>query len=221
MAATQTKRGEIIALGSRCHWIKSSDVCDNSYLPLVFAACLSIYTVLGSATESAEPSARVEIGGAFELVASDGKTVTNETYLGEWLLVTFGYTYCPDVCPMTMMLAADVLDDLGDDAGLIQPMFITVDPARDTPDVMRAFVAALDPRIIGLTGSPEAIEAVANAYRVHFKANRDADADEYYTMEHSTYLYLMDPEGAFVRGFGHGESGESIAAIIKDAIARR
>jgi protein SCO1/2 len=190
------------------------------YLPIVLSTQLFVVVFLAGSAVFAEPRGTVRIGGAFELEAPDGSRVTESTYRGRWLLVFFGYTFCPDVCPMTMTLVAEALEALDDDASRVQPIFITVDPTRDTRDVMGEFVGAFDPRIVGLTGTPDAIEAVADAYGVYVRANRSGDADELYTMDHSTYLYLMDPEGAFVRGLGHSESGESIAAIVRDAIAR-
>jgi protein SCO1/2 len=192
----------------------------NAYLKIVSSVCLFAAATPAFGADQNERPARVEIGGPFELLGTGGETVSNTTYLGKWLLVSFGYTFCPDICPMTMALQSDVLDEIGNDAGLLQPLFISVDPARDTPEIVRGFVEAFDPRIVGLTGTPEAIEAVAAAYGAHFKVNKDVDSDEYYTVDHSTYLYLMDPQGAFVRGLRPTDSPEDIAAIIRDAMAR-
>lgn len=199
---------------------KSRRFCCVGYLGITSIAFILVAALLAGGPGSAESDGTVKIGGTFELAAPDGALVTEATYEGQWLLVFFGYTFCPDVCPITMTLASEALDALGADASLVQPIFISVDPARDTPETMGAFVAAFDPRIVGLTGSIEQIDAVAKAYGVYFKANRTGESDPYYTMDHSSHLYLMDPQGAFVRGLSHTETGESIAAKIKEAIQR-
>jgi protein SCO1/2 len=199
---------------------ESARFCCVDYLGITSTAFVLVAALLAGGAASAESDGTVKIGGAFELVAPDGALVTEATYEGKWLLVFFGYTFCPDVCPIAMTLVSEALDALGDDASLLQPIFISVDPARDTPETLGAFVAAFDPRIVGLTGSVEQIDAVAKAYGVYFKANRNDESDPYYTVDHSSHFYLMDPQGAFVRGLSHTESGESIAAKIKEAIQR-
>ena len=113
---------------------------------IIFAAALSICPPL------AWSDTPVTIGGSFTLTAPDGTTVTDETYRGKWLLVFFGYTSCPDTCPTTLSSIAAAIEELGPDAAKLQPLFITVDPERDTPEVMGSFTAAFDPRIVGLTG---------------------------------------------------------------------
>ena len=125
---------------------------------IIFAAALSICHPLARADTP------VTVGGPFTLTAPDGTTVTDETYRGKWLLVFFGYTSCPDICPTTLSEIAAALELLGPDAAKLQPIFITVDPERDTPEVMGRYTGAFDPRIVGLTGSPQQIAAVAAQY---------------------------------------------------------
>jgi protein SCO1/2 len=162
----------------------------------------------------------VTIGGPFELIAADGSVVTDETFRGRWMLVFFGYTFCPDLCPTTLAAVAGALEALGDDAARVRPVFITVDPERDAPSVIGAYVAAFDDRIVGLTGSAAQIASAAKTYGAYFEARRADAADAYYAVDHSTYLYVVDPEGAFVRAIAHDETSENIAAILREMFRR-
>ena len=140
------------------------------------------------------------IGGPFELVNGDGKTVTDRAWPGKYLLVYFGYTFCPDVCPTTLNEMAGALEQLGPKANLLQPLFITVDPKRDTPDAVKQFAAAFSPRLVGLTGTQDQIAKAARAYRVFFKvhAPKDGEKADEYTVDHSSIIYLMGPDGRFI-----------------------
>jgi protein SCO1/2 len=162
----------------------------------------------------------VTIGGPFELIASDGSTVTDADFRGDWLLVFFGYTFCPDLCPTTLATVTEALDELGPDAERLRPIFISVDPNRDTPEVLGAYTAAFDPRIVGLTGAPERIAAVADAYRAHYRSHQIDAADAFYAVDHSAYLYIMDPDGAFVRAMDARAPSAEIAGTVR-AIMRR
>ncbi len=165
-------------------------------------------------SEPATPA--VVIGGPFTLVDHDGRTVTDVDFRDRHLLVFFGYTYCPDVCPTTLTTIADALDLLGEDADRLAPLFVTIDPARDTAEHMRDYVAYFHPAIIGLSGSREQIADVARAYRVFFAEVREdgADADDY-LMDHSTIVYLMDEDGRFVVHFSGSTHAEDMAATIR------
>jgi protein SCO1/2 len=160
-----------------------------------------------------------EIGGPFTLVADDGKTVTERTYRGKWLLVFFGFTHCKDVCPATLNTIAAALRQLGPEAAKVQPLFITVDPRRDTPQVLAHYVKAFDPRIVGLTGTPAQIAAVAKDYKVYFSADESAQ-DRDYQVDHSAFVYLMNPQGQFVQLFGGTTSNNEIAARLRQLLAR-
>jgi protein SCO1/2 len=155
------------------------------------------------------------IGGSFTLTDGDGRTITERDLRGHYLLVYFGYTYCPDVCPTTLNEIAAALDKLGPRADAVQPVFITVDPQRDTPAVMKTYAAAFGPRMLGLTGTPEQIAAVAREYRVYYAIHRDADAkSDAYTVDHSSIVYLMDRDGRFVAPIRADAAAEQMAADI-------
>jgi protein SCO1 len=143
----------------------------------------------------------VTIGGPFTLRTPDGTTVTDQTYRGKWLLVYFGYTFCPNTCPTALMDISLVLARLGGEADALQALFITVDPQRDTPEVLRQYTQSFDPRIIGLSGDPQQIAAVTQAYGAYYATHKIAPGAEDYLIDHSSYIYLMDPRGKFAHGF--------------------
>ena len=154
------------------------------------------------------------IGGPFTLENGNGKTVTNNDFRGRFMLVYFGYTFCPDVCPTTLTAVADAMDKLGSKADKVQTLFITVDPKRDTPSVIKQYAAAFGPRIEGLTGTPEQIAAVAKEFRVYYAEHRTGPGPGDYTMDHSSILYLMGPDGRFVAPIRADQSGEEIATTL-------
>jgi len=155
------------------------------------------------------PAARVTgeaaIRNAYTLTDHTCRAVTPDAYSGRWQLVFFGYTYCPDICPTTLAYMASVMDMLGPDADKVAPIFVTVDPARDTAEVMAVYVAAFHPRLIGLTGTEaQTAEAAAN-FRVWYERAEDAAAPDGYFMAHSGYIYLMRPDGRFEDVFREGD----------------
>jgi len=159
------------------------------------------------------------VGGPFSLVDGDGKPVTDQTWRGKYLLVYFGYTYCPDVCPTTLTNVATALDKLGSKADRLQPLFITVDPKRDTPAVVKQYAAAFSPRLVGLTGSPEQIAAAAKAYRVYYAEHRTGPGPDDYSMDHSSVLYLMGPDGRFIAPLRTDEDGTDMAAALTKLVS--
>jgi protein SCO1/2 len=162
----------------------------------------------------------IAIGGPFSLTAPDGKVVTDQTYRDRWQLIYFGYTLCPDACPTTLNDIAGALEKLGPLADKVQPIFITVDPARDTPKVMGDYVKAFDPRIVGLTGSPDAVASAARAFRVYFAKVPDKDAPDGYLMDHSSVVYVMRPgDGRFVATFTTETPADQMAERLKKLIA--
>lgn len=144
-------------------------------------------TPLAAAVDAGQP-----IGGAFELHDQHGRAVTQQSFEGRWLLVFFGFTRCADICPTTLMQIAKVLDGLGERSAAIQPLFISLDPERDTPEVLAAYTHFFDPRIVGLTGSPEQVRQVADAYGVYF---RKVPMGDTYMLDHTGAVYLMSPNG--------------------------
>jgi protein SCO1 len=154
------------------------------------------------------------IGGPFALENSVGKPVTDRDFRGKYMLVYFGYTYCPDVCPTTLNAVAEALDKLGPKAKNVSPIFITVDPQRDTPDVMKQYTAAFSPDLVGLTGTPDQIASVAKEYRVYYAKHVTGPGPNDYSMDHSSILYLMGPDGRFIAPIRADGSGDEIAAEI-------
>lgn len=144
--------------------------------------------------------------------------VSDRDFRGKYMLVYFGYTFCPDACPTTLNEVVDALDRLGAKAAQVQPIFITVDPRRDTPGVMKQYTAAFSPRLIGLTGSPEQIAELAKAYRVYRVENRTGPGQNDYSIDHSSILYLMGPDGAFIAAFRGDETGAEIADNLRGLI---
>jgi protein SCO1/2 len=161
----------------------------------------------------------VSIGGPFSLTDHSGAPVTDATYRGRMMLIFFGFTHCPDFCPAELQTMAEVLDRLGEDAARVAPLFITVDPERDTPEWLARYVDQFDPRIIGLTGAAEQIAAVARAYRVYYAKVYLPDATSY-VVDHSTFVYLMDAEGRFAALFRQGTAPAEIAATIAAHLRR-
>lgn len=161
----------------------------------------------------AEP---VTIGGPFRLRTPDGATVTEETYRGKWLLVYFGYTFCPNSCPTALMDISLVLAQLGGEANALQPLFITVDPQRDRPEVLQQYTRSFDPRIIGLSGDPQQIADAAQAYGAYYTLHKTGPRTEDYLIDHSSYIYLMDPDGRFVHAFDADTPPDHIAQQVRE-----
>jgi protein SCO1/2 len=154
------------------------------------------------------------IGGPFRLVDQNGKTVTDADLKGKWSLVYFGYTHCPDACPNDIAIA---LDELGPQRNAVRPVFVTVDPERDTPAVLKSYVTAFDAPILALSGTPEEIAQAAKGYRVYYAKHPEAGGD--YSMDHSSVIYVMDPEGRFTASFTQENSPEEIAERLKKLLS--
>ncbi|MEM6938681.1 MAG: SCO family protein [Pseudomonadota bacterium] len=170
----------------------------------VFLAGTFWLTVLGGGSddqfaECRSSSVAGDIGGPFELVNAAGETVTDEDVITDPTLIYFGYTFCPDVCPLDVDRNAMAVEILEDQGKIVTPMFITIDPQRDTPEVVGEFAGYMHPRMIGLTGSPEQVKAASQAYRTYYKAHPPVDGE--YLVDHSTFSYLVMPETGFVEYF--------------------
>ena len=157
------------------------------------------------------------IGGPFRLVDQNGKTVTDADLKGKWSLIYFGYTHCPDACPTALNDIAVALDELGPKRAAVRPVFITVDPERDTPEVLKAYVTAFDAPILALTGTPEEGARAAKGYRIYYAKHPEAGGD--YSMDHSSVIYVMDPQGRFTASFTQENSPEEIAERLKKLLA--
>jgi protein SCO1/2 len=145
----------------------------------------------------------------FALMGVDGAAVSEQSYRGKWLAVYFGYTYCPDICPTTMMDIAGALKVLGQRSDKVQGIFVTVDPQRDKPEILSEYLKSFDPRFVGLTGTPAQISAAAKSFHVFYERN-DAD-DGNYTYDHSTFIYLVDPDGKLAKTITDEGGSEGIA----------
>jgi protein SCO1/2 len=157
-----------------------------------------------------------DVGGPFKLTAHTGDQVADVDFRGKFMLVAFGFTYCPDVCPAELQVMTAALDAMGRKAERIQPLFITIDPERDDVARLAEYVAPFHPRLIGLTGTPEEIAAVADAYHVWYEKVDGQGSD--YLMDHTSITYLMGPDGEFVQHFSFGISAETLAKSLRAAV---
>ena len=180
---------------------------------LAGAAILLVATPQGG--QPVQSSGTALVGGPFSLVGTDGKPVTDRDFRGRYMLIFFGFTHCPDICPAELQVLAQALDKLGDKGKNVVPVFITLDPERDTPQVMAEYVKSFGPNFVGLTGSPEAIAAAAKAYRVAYAKVENKDSASDYSVDHSALGYLMDPEGRYVTHFSYGTSAEEMAEKLR------
>jgi protein SCO1 len=173
-------------------------------LAIPLAAFLFGLVALGAAavltlTPAPRSTGAASVGGPFTLIDQDGRTVTDRAFLGKPHLVFFGFTHCPDICPTKLFEISEALRATGEKGRNLRALFITVDPERDRPDVLKGYLASFDERIVGLTGAPAAIEDTVRAYRGFARKVPTKDGD--YTMEHTALVYLMDKNGRFVGSF--------------------
>jgi protein SCO1/2 len=185
---------------------------------LLIAAVIGGYAYMSRGPHQQQGSGVALVGGPFSLIDQDGRRVTEKDFLGKYILVFFGYTYCPDICPTELQVMSAALDQMGPEAGRIQPIFVSIDPARDTPEVLKAYVANFGPLLIGLTGSPEEVAAIAKAYRAYYaKAGNGSTATDY-LMDHSSIIYLMGPDGRFVKHMPYTTDAAKLATELKETL---
>jgi len=175
---------------------------------LAGGALLALAVVPGAIDKLQAPAqvlsiGKATVGGPFTLTDHTGRRVTDKDFRGQHLLVFFGFTYCPDVCPSGLQVMTAALEELGPKAEKITPIFISVDPERDTPEQLALYVSSFHPRLVGLTGTPEEIQQVAKAYRVYYKKVEDEGSTAGYTIDHTSIIYLMSPTGEFITHFTH------------------
>ncbi len=176
-----------------------------------------LFTFLAAAAPATRASpALPPIQGAFDLTTLDGQDVTLANYRGKWLLIYFGYTFCPDVCPTVLTEIGGAIRELGPKAAHVQVLFITVDPARDSAAVMKRYLKAFDPRIQGLRGDPDAIETTAKSFHVYYRAHSVGGGE--YAIDHSSYVYVLNPKGQFVDLLVPDVPGHKIAEDIRKLI---
>ncbi|MBW7974604.1 SCO family protein [Bradyrhizobium sp. BR 10289] len=171
---------------------------------------LIVFWAMGGVSKVAQPAA---IGGPFQLTDQHGAAVTDKNLKGKPTLIFFGYTHCPDVCPTSLFEISEVLRAMGKDADKVNAVFISVDPERDTPAVMKDYLASFDPHLEGLSGDPAETAKVITSYRVYAKKVPTKDGD--YTMDHTALIYLMDRDGRFVSPFNLKRTPEEAAADLK------
>jgi protein SCO1/2 len=180
------------------------------YLVIAAAVALGLLWQMADRQEGLKPAA---IGGEFSLIDQDGHRRHAADFRGRFMLVYFGYSYCPDVCPTTLTMMADALDKLGPLSDRIVPVFITIDPARDTPKVLKDYLKSFGPRFVGLTGDAKAVAAAAKAYRVYYKKQPLKGGG--YAMDHSSLIYLMGPDGRFLTDYDESLGADGMAALLK------
>ncbi|KAK4168605.1 SCO1/SenC-domain-containing protein [Cladorrhinum sp. PSN259] len=167
--------------------------------------------------ESAKGVGRPKVGGPFKLIDQEGKTVTEQDLKGRYSLVYFGFTHCPDICPEELDKMARMFDLVEEQRpGVLAPVFVTCDPARDGPKELKEYLAEFHPKFIGLTGTYDQIKAMCKAYRVYFSTPTEVKPGQDYLVDHSIYFYLMDPEGDFVEALGRQHSPDQAAKVILD-----
>ena len=159
------------------------------------------------------------IGGPFSLIDHNGRPRTDADFRGKLLLIYFGFTYCSDACPIDLQSMAGALDRLGPAGEAVQPLFITVDPQKDTPEQLKSYAALFHPRLIGLTGSLQQIRAVERAYKVYAGKSDLKEADR--NIDHSSFVYLIDAAGKYIGFFPPGTSADRMAEVIRKALARQ
>jgi protein SCO1/2 len=197
-------------------WV--ADEAGNSFARQAIARAGAVVGLGGGGGADLSSVAGVPIGGGFHLVDQTGTPVTDATYAGRWRLMYFGYTFCPDVCPTELQTIAAAIDKLGPAGREVVPMFVSVDPARDTPAVMAKYVKLFSNRFVGLTGTPQQIADVAHAFRVYY-AREPAKPGEAYAVDHSSFVYLMDPKGRLAALFNQDTSADDMAARIRDRLS--
>jgi cytochrome oxidase Cu insertion factor (SCO1/SenC/PrrC family) len=184
---------------------------------LVIAAAFGGGLLLLRQTGGETGSGVALVGGPFSLTDQTGRRVTEKDFAGKYMLVFFGYTYCPDVCPTELQVMLAALDQMGEAGKDIVPVFVSIDPERDTPQTVKAYVENFGPRLVGLTGSPEEIAAVAQAYRVYYAKAGNKTGDDY-LMDHSSIIYLMGPDGRFVKHFTYTTDAAKLSDNLKEAL---
>ena len=192
-------------------------------LLLAAIAILGLYSLLAPTSPSKSTSAstgKALIGGAFEALDHNGNPITDADLKGQYSLLYFGFTHCPDICPTGLLKIANALDAMdahSTHAQKVTPYFVSVDPERDTPEVMAKYVAHFHPRLIGITGTVEQIDTIAKAYKVYYQ-KAEGDTALGYLVDHSGFMYLMNPKGEYVVHFAHNASEVEIQNGIEKAI---
>jgi cytochrome oxidase Cu insertion factor (SCO1/SenC/PrrC family) len=188
-------------------------------LMLVAAAGIAVFALVSVPIKPAGLG-EAAVGGPFTMVNHRGETVTDKNFLGKPMLLFFGFTFCPDVCPTELQVMAAALDELGDKGKDIQPIFVSIDPERDKPAVMAAYVSNYGDRFIGLTGSAGQVATMAGAYRVFYDRQENKERPTDYLMDHTSIVYLMGADGKFLKHFAYTTDAKAMAQGIVEALGR-
>jgi protein SCO1/2 len=198
------------------------------HLPALLAApCLALLLAGPAAGQSMHSlellqSEEAGINPRYLLQDPNGRAVSEEEFRGRFQLIAFGYTYCPDICPTTLVEMAEILKQLGDKAAKVQPIFISVDPERDTGKVLKTYTEFFDPRILGLTGSPALVRRAADNFKIRYaKVREPGTAPDRYAIDHSAGLILLGPDGSFIKKFAFSMPVTEITAQIADLLDQR
>ena len=176
----------------------------------------TVLALSGSGTGPAvATSGTALIGGPFTLIDQHGKTVTDKDFRGRFMLVFFGFTHCPDICPAELQVMSASLDALGPEAAEVVPIFITLDPERDTQAAMAGYVKNFGSRFVGLTGTPDSIAAAAKAYRIAYSKFQDDTTSSDYSIDHSALVYLMGKNGEYVTHFAYGTPADKMTETLR------
>lgn len=184
---------------------------------LAMAAALAAFAFL--APRNLMPSTGTAlVGGPFVMVNHKGEAVTEKTYAGKPMLLFFGFTFCPDICPTELQVIGQALEIMGPDGSTIQPLFVTVDPERDTPELIASYISNFNPRFVGLTGTPQQVANMADAYRVFYAKQENSKSPQDYLMDHSSIIYLMGADGQFLKHFSYTTDAKSLAEGLQAAL---
>lgn len=181
---------------------------------------LALQEIANTPKQSPKPVAGIKIGGPFTLLNQDGETVTQDTYKGQPKLIYFGFTYCPAICPTELQKIARALNTLGTEGEDIQPLFISVDPERDTSKVLKDYLSLYNPRLVGLTGTPQQISETLKEYRIYAAKVQDENMNEY-TMDHSSFIYFMDAEDNLLGIYRSEDPAEKIVSDVRQYLENR
>lgn len=184
---------------------------------LLLAAAIGFYAL---STDVARQigAGEARVGGPFKMVNHRGEQVTEQTFLGKPMLLVFGFTFCPDICPTELQVTTEALQLLGSKGADIQPLFVTVDPERDTAEVLESYVTYFNPKLVGLTGSRDQVKTMADSYRVFYEKRPNKENPEAYTMDHTSIIYLMDEKGKFLKHFSYTTDAKALAEGIAAAL---
>jgi cytochrome oxidase Cu insertion factor (SCO1/SenC/PrrC family) len=187
---------------------------------LLIALGLGVFSLTYKPAAPGQGSGVALVGGPFTMTNHLGQRVTEKDFLGRYMLLFFGYTFCPDVCPTEMQVMTAALEQLGSKADAITPVLVTVDPARDTVEVMKSYVSNFHPRLVGLTGTEAELKNFTQAYKAYYKKVENAKRPQDYLMDHAALIYLMGPDGNFIRHFSYTTDADKLAAELEATLAR-